>query len=122
MPRTMFDKLWTSHVVADLGDGWALLHIDRHLLHDLSGGRALEEVRRTVADGAEPGTDLRHAGSRHFQRTPAAPGRRSGRARDCSPGCGTDPLPMPSSSSTWARTGRALSTSWRRNWASCSPA
>ncbi len=44
MPQTMFDKLWTSHVVADLGDGWALLHIDRHLLHDLSGGRALEEV------------------------------------------------------------------------------
>jgi 3-isopropylmalate/(R)-2-methylmalate dehydratase large subunit len=40
----MFDKLWTSHVVADLGDGWGLLHIDRHLLHDLSGGRALEEV------------------------------------------------------------------------------
>ncbi len=45
MPRTMFDKLWTSHVVADLGDGWALLHIDRHLLHDLSGARALEEVQ-----------------------------------------------------------------------------
>ena len=44
MPRTLFDKLWDSHVVADLGGGWALLHIDRHLLHDLSGGRALAEV------------------------------------------------------------------------------
>lgn len=41
---TLFDKIWNSHVVADLGDNWALLHIDRHLLHDLSGGRALEEV------------------------------------------------------------------------------
>ena len=39
--KTLFDKIWDSHVVADLGDGWALLHIDRHLLHDLSGGRAL---------------------------------------------------------------------------------
>ena len=44
MARTMFDKLWASHTVADLGDGWALLHIDRHLLHDLSGSRALEEI------------------------------------------------------------------------------
>ena len=43
-PRTLFDKLWDSHLVADLGDGWSLLHIDRHLLHDLSGGRALGDV------------------------------------------------------------------------------
>ncbi len=42
--RTMFDKIWDAHVVADLGEGWSLLHVDRHLLHDLSGGRALEEV------------------------------------------------------------------------------
>jgi 3-isopropylmalate/(R)-2-methylmalate dehydratase large subunit len=40
----MFDKIWDRHVVADLGEGWALLHIDRHLLHDLSGGRALESL------------------------------------------------------------------------------
>ena len=40
--RTLFDKIWDQHVIADLGEGWALLHIDRHLLHDLSGGRALE--------------------------------------------------------------------------------
>ena len=42
--RTMFDKIWDQHIVADLGEGWALLHIDRHLLHDLSGGRALEAL------------------------------------------------------------------------------
>ncbi len=42
--RTLFDKIWELHVVADLGDDWALLHIDRHLLHDLSGARALEDV------------------------------------------------------------------------------
>ena len=44
MPETLFAKLWDSHLVADLGDGWALLHIDRHLLHDLSGARALGEI------------------------------------------------------------------------------
>jgi len=42
--RTMFDKIWDTHVVTDLGDGWSLLHIDRHLLHDLSGDRALADV------------------------------------------------------------------------------
>lgn len=42
--RTLFDKLWEAHVVRDLGDGWPLLHIDRHLLHDLSGPPALAEV------------------------------------------------------------------------------
>ncbi|RZL93528.1 MAG: 3-isopropylmalate dehydratase large subunit [Variovorax sp.] len=42
--RTLFDKLWDAHVIRDLGDGWALLHIDRHLLHDLSGPPALAEV------------------------------------------------------------------------------
>jgi 3-isopropylmalate/(R)-2-methylmalate dehydratase large subunit len=45
MGRTLFDKLWDAHVVRDLGAGWALLHIDRHLLHDLSGPPALGEVQ-----------------------------------------------------------------------------
>jgi 3-isopropylmalate/(R)-2-methylmalate dehydratase large subunit len=46
MARTLFDKLWDSHVVRDLGDGWALLHIDRILLHDLSGPPALAELAK----------------------------------------------------------------------------
>ncbi len=44
--RTLFDKIWDSHVIAELGDGWSLLHVDRLLLHDLSGARALEDVAR----------------------------------------------------------------------------
>lgn len=42
--RTLFDKLWDAHVVRDIGDGWALLHIDRHLLHDLSGSASLADM------------------------------------------------------------------------------
>jgi len=42
--RTLFDKIWDTHVVRDLGDGWALLHIDRHLLHDLSGSASLADM------------------------------------------------------------------------------
>ncbi len=44
MPATLFDKMWDAHQVADLGEGWSLLHIDRQLLHDLSGASALSEV------------------------------------------------------------------------------
>lgn len=42
--RSLFDKLWDAHVIRELGDGWALLHIDRHLLHDLSGPPALSDL------------------------------------------------------------------------------
>src|SRR3954468_7096311 len=42
---TLFGKLWESHVVADLGDDTALLHVDRHLLHDLGGSRGLLDLK-----------------------------------------------------------------------------
>ncbi len=42
--HTLFDKLWDAHEVRDLGDGWSLLHIDRHLLHDLSGSASLSDM------------------------------------------------------------------------------
>lgn len=45
-PRTLFDKLWDSHVIVDFGDGSALLHVDRHLLHDLGGPPAFAELER----------------------------------------------------------------------------
>jgi len=33
-PRTMFEKIWQRHVVVDRDDGYTLLYIDRHLMHD----------------------------------------------------------------------------------------
>ena len=36
-PRNIIDKIWDQHVVADLGDGRSLLHIDRVFLHDRAG-------------------------------------------------------------------------------------
>src|SRR5471032_1744378 len=44
VPKTLFDKLWNEHIVRDLGNGWALLHIDRHLLHDLTGAPVFAEL------------------------------------------------------------------------------
>ena len=55
MAQTLFDKLWNAHVVRDLGDGWALLHIDRHLLHDLSGPSGLERLAMRGLTPHNPG-------------------------------------------------------------------
>ncbi|MCW5747989.1 MAG: 3-isopropylmalate dehydratase large subunit [Alphaproteobacteria bacterium] len=71
--KTFFDKLWDPHVVADLGGGFALLHIDRTLLHDLSGARALEEVEEKGYHLARP--DLTFATPDHAVST--RPGRTS---------------------------------------------
>jgi 3-isopropylmalate/(R)-2-methylmalate dehydratase large subunit len=64
--RTLYEKLWDSHVVAELGDGEALIYIDRHIVHEVSSpqsfvalrskGRALRrpETHLAVADHAIP--------------------------------------------------------------------
>ena len=41
--KTLFDKIWERHVIADMGDDYALLHISRHLMHD-GGGRGLQMI------------------------------------------------------------------------------
>ena len=40
----LFDKVWEAHVIENLGEGWAQLHVDRHLLHDLTGPTALKDI------------------------------------------------------------------------------
>jgi 3-isopropylmalate/(R)-2-methylmalate dehydratase large subunit len=40
MARTLYDQLWDAHVVADLGQGNALIYIDRQLLHEVSSPQA----------------------------------------------------------------------------------
>jgi 3-isopropylmalate/(R)-2-methylmalate dehydratase large subunit len=71
MATTLFDKLWEAHVVRDLGDGWALLHIDRHLLHELSGAPALEELAKRGLRPHSP--ELSFATTDHV--TSTVPGR-----------------------------------------------
>ena len=44
--RTLFSKIWQDHVIADLGNDTALLHVDRHLLHDLGGSRGLLNLKK----------------------------------------------------------------------------
>ena len=43
--RTLYDKLWDMHLVAERGDGYALLYIDRHLVHEVTSPQAFEGLR-----------------------------------------------------------------------------
>ncbi len=43
--RTLYDKLWDSHVVHAEEDGTALIYIDRHLVHEVTSPQAYEGLR-----------------------------------------------------------------------------
>ena len=43
--KTLYDKLWETHVVRDNGDGTALIYIDRHLVHEVTSPQAFEGLR-----------------------------------------------------------------------------
>ena len=67
--RTLFDKIWDSHLVEVQEDGTCVLYIDRHLVHEVTSPQAFEglrdagrKVRRpdatlAVADHNVPTTD-----------------------------------------------------------------
>src|SRR6056297_449436 len=46
-PRTLFDKIWDSHVVHRQEDGTCVLYIDRHLVHEVTSPQAFEGLRLT---------------------------------------------------------------------------
>ncbi|HTZ00169.1 MAG TPA: 3-isopropylmalate dehydratase large subunit [Rhodocyclaceae bacterium] len=43
--KTLYDKLWESHVVRQEEDGTCLLYIDRHLMHEVTSPQAFEGMR-----------------------------------------------------------------------------
>jgi 3-isopropylmalate/(R)-2-methylmalate dehydratase large subunit len=51
MAKTLYDKLWESHVVHVEEDGTALLYIDRHLVHEVTSPQAYDGLR---AAGRKP--------------------------------------------------------------------
>ncbi|HSD60098.1 MAG TPA: 3-isopropylmalate dehydratase large subunit [Burkholderiales bacterium] len=44
-PRTLYDKLWDSHLIHQEADGTALLYIDRHLVHEVTSPQAFEGLK-----------------------------------------------------------------------------
>ena len=69
MQKTLYDKLWDSHVVRADADGTTVLYIDRHLVHEVTSPQAFEGLREAgrglwrtsanlaVADHNVPTTD-----------------------------------------------------------------
>jgi len=45
MGHTLFEKIWSRHVVTTLSDGTTLLYIDRHLIHEVTSPQAFEALR-----------------------------------------------------------------------------
>jgi 3-isopropylmalate/(R)-2-methylmalate dehydratase large subunit len=43
--RTLYDKLWDSHLVHEAADGTALVYIDRHLVHEVTSPQAYEGLK-----------------------------------------------------------------------------
>jgi len=44
-PRTLFDKIWESHVIAPQGEGTYLIYIDLHLIHEVTTPQAFEGLK-----------------------------------------------------------------------------
>ena len=45
--RTLYDKIWDAHLVAELPDGDSIIYVDRHLIHEVTSPQAFERLRET---------------------------------------------------------------------------
>ena len=71
-PTTLYDKIWSDHLVHEAEDGTCLIYIDRHLVHEVTSPQAFEGLRATgrkvrapektlaVVDHNVPTTDRSH--------------------------------------------------------------
>ena len=75
-PRTLFDKLWESHVITHLPGGVDLLQVDRNLMHELTGVEAVRVLEKRGLPVSNP--ELTFATLDHVIST--QPGRRAGDA------------------------------------------
>jgi 3-isopropylmalate/(R)-2-methylmalate dehydratase large subunit len=57
-PRTLFEKIWDSHVVHRQEDGTCVLYIDRHLVHEVTSPQAFEGLRTTGRKVRRPDATL----------------------------------------------------------------
>ena len=46
MPKTLFQKIWDSHVVAQQPDSPAVLYVDLHLVHEVTSPQAFTGLRQ----------------------------------------------------------------------------
>ena len=76
-PRTLFDKIWDAHEIRRLSDGRSLLHIDRHVLHEITSVSAFADLEAAGRRVRNP--ELTAATQDHI------PATRPGRTEDTFP-------------------------------------
>ena len=74
MPKTLFDKIFDSHLVHQAEDGTCLLYIDRHLVHEVTSPQAFEGLRLTGRKVRRPDATLAVAD----HNVPTTPDRKHG--------------------------------------------
>ena len=47
MAKTLYDKIWDAHLVAQKPGETPILYIDRHLVHEVTSPQAFEGLRTT---------------------------------------------------------------------------
>ena len=57
-PRTLFDKVWESHVVKEFDNNQSILYIDRHLVHEVTSPQAFEGLRTNSRKVRKPNLTL----------------------------------------------------------------
>jgi len=57
-PKTLFDKIWDSHVVKSIERGPDVLYIDQHFIHEVTSPQAFEGLRQRGITVFRPGKTL----------------------------------------------------------------
>ncbi len=58
MPKTLYDKIWSDHLVHQQDDGTSLLFVDRHLIHEVTSPQAFEGIRNSKRNVRHPNLTL----------------------------------------------------------------
>src|SRR3982751_779713 len=56
--KTLYDKIFESHLVDQAADGTCLLYVDRHLIHEVTSPQAFEGLRVTGRKVRRPDATL----------------------------------------------------------------
>ena len=57
-PKTLFDKIWESHLVDVQDDGTCLIYVDRQLIHEITSAQAFDGLRETGRKVRRPDAQL----------------------------------------------------------------
>ena len=58
MPKTLYDKIWSDHLVHQQDDGTSLLFVDRHLIHEVTSPQAFEVLINSKMNVRNPNLTL----------------------------------------------------------------